>query len=96
MLKMNLIKILYNGPVFNDSILKIKRRGFTTEQVTKHLLSLRMMLQVRKGFLVKASDWINKQRMTLIQKCFFSEFWHEGELYLLQILTRAKVFCSNR
>lgn len=73
-------------PVFNDSIFENQEgKGLTTEQVTKHLLSLKNDVTSKKGlFLVKeASQWINEAKDRPIPKMLFSEFWHEGELCIL-------------
>jgi len=73
-------------PVFNDSIFENQDgQGLNTEQVTKHLLSLKNDITSKKGlFLVKeASIWIEEAKHRPIPKMLFSEFWHEGELCIL-------------
>jgi hypothetical protein len=58
-------------PVFNDSILKIKKARLNTDQVTKHLLSLKNDTASKKLFLVKeASIWIEEAKHRPIPKCF--------------------------
>jgi RecA-family ATPase len=73
-------------PVFNDSIFENQEsKGLNTDQVTKHLLSLKNDIASKKGlFLVKeASIWIEEAKHRPIPKMLFSEFWHEGELCIL-------------